>query len=113
MSNATWTALVLAALACGCATGTNTNGGANVDAAVTPHHDDASHVAADAPAAKMDAPVVRDAPVQMDAPADAASALFCTDNSMCTNNGECCITLGGSQGLCGPGVIVLNACIPQ
>jgi hypothetical protein len=112
MSNATWTAVVLAALACGCATGTNANG-TNVDAAVTPHHDDASHVTADAPGGKMDAGVVLDAPAQMDAPADAASALFCTDNSMCTNSGECCITLGGPQGFCGTGVIVLGACVPQ
>ena len=111
MSNATWMALVFAALACGCATGTNTNGGTNVDAAVTPHHDDASHVTADAPSVKMDAGV-RDAPVQMDAPADAASALFCTSDSQCTNSGECCITLGQPTGLCGPGTIVLGACIP-
>lgn len=111
MSNATWTAGVLAALACGCATGTNTNGGANADAAVTPHHDDASHVTGDAPSVKMDAPVVRDAP-QMDAPADAASSFFCTDNSMCTNAGECCITLGQPTGICGTGTIFLGACIP-
>ena len=111
MSNATWTALMIAALAWGCATGTNTNGGANVDAAVTPHHDDASHVAADAPGVKMDAAVVHDAPP--DAPPDAASGLFCTANSQCTNTGECCVTLGGPQGFCAPGTVVLGQCIPQ
>ncbi len=112
MSNATWTALVSAALACGCATGTNTNGGSNIDAAVQPHHDDAAHVNSDAPVVKMDAGVVIDAP-RPDAAVDAASSLFCTDNSQCTNSGECCITLGGPQGFCGPGVVVLGACVPQ
>lgn len=110
MSNATWTALVFAALACGCATGTNTNGGIP-DAAVTPHHDDAPRVTGDAPVVKMDSGVVvHDAPP--DAAPDAASALFCTDNSQCTNAGECCITLGGSSGLCGTGQVVLGVCLP-
>lgn len=110
MSNATWTALVFAALACGCATGTNTNGGNGVDAAVQPHHDDAPHVTSDAPSVKMDAAVVHDAPP--DAAPDAASALFCTTNSQCTNAGQCCITLGGSSGICGTGTVVLGQCIP-
>ena len=110
MSNATWTAIVCAALASACATGTNTNGGTNIDAAVPPHHD-APHVNGDAPVGKMDAAVVIDAPPP-DAAVDAASSLFCTDNSQCTNAGECCFTLGG-QGLCTNGQIVLGACIPQ
>jgi hypothetical protein len=110
MSNTTWTALVCAALACGCATGTNTNGGSNVDAAVQPHHD-APHVNSDAPP-KMDASVSHDAPAP-DAAVDAASSLFCTDNSQCTMAGQCCVTLGGPQGFCANGTVVIGVCVPQ
>lgn len=110
MSKPTWTALVFALLGSACATGTTNNG--QTDAAVQPHHDDAARPPVDAPVAK-DAAVAPDAFVPQDAPADAASALLCTDNSQCTNTGECCITLGGSQGLCGTGVIVLGQCVPQ
>ena len=111
MSRTTWTALVSAALACGCATGTNTNGGQNIDAAVQPHHDDAPKVTGDAPVVKMDAAVVRDAPP--DAPPDAASSLFCSSNSECTTAGQCCLILGQPPGLCTNGQVVLGVCLPQ
>jgi len=112
MSKPTWTAVVYALVMTACATGT-TNNGTNTDAAVQPHHDDAAHVATDAPAVRVDAAVVPDAFVPRDAAPDAASSLFCTDNSQCTNSGECCITLGGPQGFCGPGVVLLGQCVPQ
>jgi len=110
MSNATWTALVYAALVGACASAGNSQ---PTDAAgVTPHHDDAQNVVADAPSAKMDAPVVmHDAFVQLDAPVD--SAIFCSSNTECTNSGECCIILGSPPGICGTGVIVAGTCIPQ
>jgi hypothetical protein len=111
MSKPTWMALAIALLGSACATGTTNYG--QTDASVQPHHEDASHVTADAPVSKMDAAVVPDAFVPQDAPPDAASALFCTADSQCTNSGECCITLGGSSGLCGPGVVLLGVCVPQ
>ena len=114
MSKPTWMALVIALLGPACATGTMNNGnGGQSDAAVQPHHDDAAQVVIDAPPVKMDAAVVPDAAVPPDAPPDAGSSLFCTDNAQCTNAGECCITLGGPQGFCGPGVVVLGQCVPQ
>lgn len=112
MSNATWTALVYAALVAACASASQQ--GLPPDAAgVTPHHDDASSVAADAPNVKMDATIIPDAFVPHDAAVDAASALFCSANSECTNSGECCIILGSPPGICGPGVIIAGTCIPQ
>jgi len=114
MSKPTWTAVAFALVMTACATGTtNTGNNAQADAAVQPHHDDAAHVTADAPIVKMDGGVVPDAFVPHDAAVDAASAFFCTDNSQCTNAGECCITLGGSQGFCGTGTVVLGQCVPQ
>ena len=44
---------------------------------------------------------------------DAGSGLFCTTNSQCTNSGECCVTLGGPNGFCAPGSVVLGQCVPQ
>jgi hypothetical protein len=69
----------------------------------------------DAPTPPLDAAIdaAIDAPM-IDAPPDAASGLFCTDNTMCTNAGECCIIPPGfPAGVCGTGVIVFGACIPQ
>jgi len=111
MSNATWTALVYAALVAACASAGAPSQPPDA-AGVQPHHDDASNVTADAPAVKMDAAVpMVDAFVPQDAPVD--SALFCSDNSQCTNAGECCIILGSPPGICGTGVIVGGVCIPQ
>lgn len=111
MSNATWTALVYAALVAACASASQQ--GLPPDAGgVMPHHDDASNVAADAPNVKMDAAVpMIDAFVPQDAPVD--SAIFCSSNSQCTNAGECCIILGSPPGICGTGVIIAGTCIPQ
>ena len=113
MSNATWTALVCAALVAACATAGTPN--QQPDAAgVQPHHDDAASVTGDAPNVKMDAGVVTpDAFVPQDAAAPVDSALFCSDNSQCTNSGECCIILGSPPGICGPGVLVGTVCIPN
>jgi hypothetical protein len=112
MSNATWTALVYAALVAGCASAGSPSQPPDADG-VTPHHDDAANVAPDA-GVKMDAPmVVPDAFVPQDAAAPVDSALFCSDNSQCTNAGECCIILGSPPGICGTGVIVAGVCIPQ
>jgi len=111
MSNATWTALVYAALVGACASAGNNQ---PPDAPpVTSHHDDAGvNVVPDAPSVKMDAAVpMVDAFVPQDAPVD--SAIFCSANSQCTNAGECCIILGSPPGLCGPGVIIGGTCIPQ
>jgi hypothetical protein len=44
---------------------------------------------------------------------DAGSGLFCTTNSQCTVSGECCVTLGGPNGFCAPGSVVLGQCVPQ
>lgn len=38
---------------------------------------------------------------------------FCTANNQCTTAGQCCVTLGGPQGFCGPGQVVLGQCVPQ
>src|SRR5690349_21463622 len=103
MSNATWSALVYAALVAGCATAGSPNQPADA-AVVTPHHDDAQNVTSDAPNVKMDATMpTPDAFVPQDAAAPVDSAIFCTDNSQCTNSGECCIIFGQPPGICGTG----------
>lgn len=112
MSNATWTALVYAALVGACASAGSPSGPPDA-AGVTPHHDDASNVSADAPSVKMDAAATPDAFVPQDAATPVDSAIFCTANSQCTNAGECCIILGSPPGICGTGVIIGGTCIPQ
>ena len=114
MSNATWTAVVFASLVAACASAGSPSQPADADP-VTPHHEDASSVTSDAPPVKMDGGVITpDAFVPQDAPAPPVdSAIFCTANSQCTNAGECCITLGGSSGICGPGFPVGTDCIPN
>lgn len=114
MSNATWTALVFASLVAACASAGSPSQPTDADP-VTPHHEDASSVTSDAPPVKMDGGVITpDAFVPQDAPAPPVdSAIFCTVNSQCTNSGECCITLGGSSGICGPGFVVGTDCIPN
>jgi hypothetical protein len=114
MSNATWTAVVFASLVAACASAGSPSQPADAQP-VTPHHDDASNITSDAPIVKMDGAVITpDAFVPQDAPAPPIdSAIFCTANSQCTNAGECCITLGGSSGICGPGFPVGTDCIPN
>ena len=104
----------------GCATGGRDPGGQQpVDAA--PSGTDAGQIGLDAPpVVPIDAPpmVPIDAPpmVPIDAPPmmppDAAPGLFCTANNQCTTAGECCITLGGPMGFCGPGTVIFGACVP-
>lgn len=78
----------------------------------------------DAPSGAKDSSVTLDTPPPIDAalPADASvaadaapsdSGLFCTVNGDCTNSGECCITLGGGIGFCGPGIAIGSVCIPN
>ena len=43
---------------------------------------------------------------------DGPQGPFCNGNGECTTAGECCITFGG-PGICGPGVIIFGACLPQ
>jgi len=104
--------LAFALLAFGCATGGKDSDGP-VDA---PKAIDSSNVTIDAPR-MIDAPnmSVIDAFVPIDAPVmiDAPSGPFCTANNQCTVAGECCVTLGGPQGFCAPGQVVLGQCVPQ
>jgi hypothetical protein len=61
----------------------------------------------------LDAFVPPDAFVFLDAAPDAPSSLFCTANNQCTNPGQCCIRLGGPQGICGDGIPIGSECLPQ
>jgi len=98
--------LSFALLACGCATGGKDGGDGPVDA---PKAVDGSPVTIDAPRG-IDAPAMLiDAPAMM---IDAPSGPFCTANNQCTVSGECCVTLGGPQGFCAPGTVVLGSCVP-
>jgi hypothetical protein len=66
----------------------------------------------DAPATTIDGPTTPvDAPLDAFVPQDAPS-LFCTANNQCTVAGECCLTVGGPQGFCAPGTIILGECFP-
>jgi hypothetical protein len=108
--------VLIAACASGGPPSNNSGDDVPVADAPTTTHPDAPFTSGDAPIQAIDAPPPLDAFVQLDAPpppVDAPSALFCTDNNMCTNPGECCITLGGPNGICGTGVIVFGACVPQ
>ena len=116
MSKSTRWALVFAVLAA-CASGGQSGGDDQgyLDAATTPPQDASTTPPTDAPAAKLDGGVT---PPPADAavtppPVDAAPSLFCTTNSQCTVSGECCVTLGGPQGFCAPGTVVLGQCVPQ
>lgn len=104
MARSAWIFLLVAA----CARGGSGNGDdqPQKDAPTTQQHDASPPV---------DAPHGVDASVMVDAnmPIDAASSLFCTANAMCTIAGECCITLGGPNGVCGPGTVILGQCVPQ
>lgn len=118
MSKATIVCIALS-FATACATGGQEDSGNAVqDAAAGPGAHDASNVTppADAPKVHMDAGVTPQQDAQVSQlPPDAApqSGLFCTANAQCTNSGECCVTLGGPQGFCAPGTVVLGQCVPQ
>ncbi len=115
--SATLRALALAGLFCSCANAGNggVGGGGGDDAPKT----DAS-VKTDGSVAHPDAPGTTDAPSLVDAPVvmvdaavDAASGPFCAQNTDCTVAGQCCVTLGGAQGFCAPGSVILGQCFPQ
>ena len=109
-------ALIYVFVGVACATGGQVGGDDKVDASTGSTHQDASHVVAPDAKVYMDAGVTQhqDANVsQVPQDAPAQSGLFCTGNSQCTNAGECCVTLGGPQGFCGPGQVVLGQCVPQ
>jgi hypothetical protein len=102
---------IMAAAFAACATGGSDSGG-GTDAAV--RQDAANVTAPDAP--RADASVGVDAQVSQlpDAGSGSGSgSLFCATNSECTVAGECCLTLGGPQGFCAPGTVVLGQCFPE
>ena len=116
MSQSTRRAFVYALLLCACATGGKSGGGdddpGQIDAAVTTRYDANTSVTVDAPGIKLDGGVpLVDAFVPPQP--DAASGPFCSQNSQCTKAGECCITLSGPMGFCGPGTVILGQCVPQ
>lgn len=104
--------LLFAVLAIGCAQG---GSGVPVNGDDAPKQDATVKLdSSTSDASVTDASVPIDGMVPLDAfvPQDAASP-FCTQNSNCTVLGECCITLGGPMGFCGPGVIIFDECFPQ
>jgi len=97
-----------------CATG-GQNGDDKIDASSSTHQDASNVVSPDAHV-RMDAGVTQpqDAHVsQVPQDAPAQSGPFCATNNECTNSGECCVTLGGPQGFCAPGTVLLGQCVPQ
>ena len=115
MSKATIVCIALSFVAA-CATGGQENtGDGKIDASVGTPHADASNVTTPDAKVRMDASVTpqQDASVSQLPPDAANQGPFCTTNSQCTNSGECCVTLGGPQGFCGPGTVVLGQCFPQ
>ena len=114
MSKATLVCVSFAIVVAACATGGSDSGnGGGTDAAVT--RQDAASVTADA--RRADAAVsTPDAQVSQlpDAGTGSGSGgLFCSQSSQCTVAGECCVTLGGPQGFCAPGTVILGQCVPQ
>ena len=98
-----------------CATGGSGDmSSAQQDAAVAPRHDAANVTTADA--ARQDSGVGQDAQVSQiidGGTGSGSGGLFCSTNSQCTVSGECCVTLGGPNGFCAPGTVVLGECFPQ
>jgi hypothetical protein len=98
--------LVMAA----CATGGGPEQGVLADASV--RRDATTTVTADA--LRGDAGVGQDAQLSQIVDAGGGSGgLFCQANNQCTVGGECCVTLGGPNGFCAPGDVVLGQCVPQ
>ena len=111
MSKAT---IVCVCFLAACATGGTNGGDEPADAAISVQRDASNVVVHDA--ARADAGVTQpvDAAVSQ-LPPDAATGggLFCATNSDCTVAGECCVNLGGPQGFCVPGTVVLGQCFPE
>lgn len=113
--------LVLGVIAVGCAQGGTGGSGTGGDDDPMPPMIDAPATVDSNPSTLPDAPVPdaalppADAAVTVDAfvPQDAPPSVFCTENFQCTASGECCITLGGPMGFCGPGTIIFDECFPQ
>jgi len=108
-------ALIYFLVGAACATG-GQNGDDKVDASTSSHQDASNVTSPDAPHVRMDAGVTQQQDAQVvqvpqDAPAQ--SGLFCSTNSQCTVAGECCVTLGGPNGFCAPGDVVLGQCFPK
>lgn len=98
-----------------CATG-GQNGDDKIDASTSGHQDASNVLSPDAPRVRMDAAVTtpQDAQVsQVPQDAPAQQGPFCSANSQCTTAGQCCVTLGGPNGFCAPGTVVLGQCVPQ
>lgn len=98
-----------------CASGGNADGGeGKIDAAVGARQD-ASNVTTPDAKVRMDAGTTpqQDAQVSQLPPDAANQGPFCTANNQCTTAGQCCVTLGGPQGFCAPGTVVLGQCVPQ
>ena len=109
MSKATIVCVCITAAIAACATGGSDSGG-GTDAAV--RQDAANVVASDAP--RADAAVTADAQVsQLPDAGTGSGGLFCSTNPECTVAGECCVTLGGPQGFCAPGQVILGQCFPE
>jgi hypothetical protein len=107
MMPASLRALVLGWLVVGCANAGN--GGS--DAATQPPIDSGARV--DAPRVIPDGPTMIDGPPPPDAMIDAPpGGLFCQSNNQCTVSGECCVMVGGPDGICAPGDVILGICLP-
>ncbi len=103
---------LIVCVAAACAQGGVNGGDPKMDAAV---HRDVQSVAPDG-ARPPDAGVKHDAaPPPPDASIDAGGGdgAVCSQNNQCAVSGECCITLGGPVGFCGPGTAIGSACIPM
>ena len=110
MSKAT---IVCVCFIAACATGGSSGGDEQpIDAAVSVPRDASNVVTADAP--RSDAGVTQqDAQVSQLPDASTGGGLFCATNGDCTVSGECCVNLGGPQGFCAPGTVVLGQCFPE
>lgn len=107
--------IICISLLAACATG-GSNGegtGGNADAG-TQIRQDALLTTTDA-AVRLDGGNVTPTPdaAVSQTPDAGSSGPFCTANNQCTTAGECCVTLGGPQGFCAPGDVILGQCFPQ
>lgn len=113
MSKATIVCISLWLVAC--ASGGQADDG-KIDAAVVGPRQDASNVTMPDAKVRLDGGVTQQQDAQVSqVPQDAPpnQGPFCTANSQCTTAGQCCVTLGGPNGFCAPGSIVLGQCFPQ
>lgn len=111
MSKATivWVCFIAA-----CATGGTNGGDEPADAAVSVPRDANDVTTADAPRGDAAVSQPQDAAVsQLPDASTGGGGPFCATNSNCTVAGECCVTLGGPQGFCAPGTVVLGQCFPD